>query len=117
MKARKNSELKYWKLSPNDERIVTKWDAFTLYKDQMFNKTSPLSTPWIVINANNKMIARLTALRFLLNQTQYEEKKLLKPLTWSKKINNYKVAIEGVEFNNLDYDQYMILTKYLDDEE
>ena len=29
MKARKHSELKYWKLSPNDERIVTKWDAFT----------------------------------------------------------------------------------------
>ncbi|MGY8772087.1 MAG: polyphosphate kinase [Gammaproteobacteria bacterium] len=116
MKARKQSELKYWKLSPNDERIVTKWDAFTLYKDQMFNRTSPESSPWIKINANNKMIARLTALRFLLNQTLYENKKLLKPLTWSRKINNYKVLLEGVEFNNLNYDQYMILTKYMDDE-
>jgi len=63
------------------------------------------------------MIARLSALRFLLNQTEYEKKKLLKPLTWSKKINNYKVNLEGVEFNNLDYDQYMILTKYTDDVE
>ena len=117
MKARKHSELKYWKLSPNDERIVTKWDAFTLYKEQMFQKTSPASSPWIAINANNKMIARLSALRFLLNQTEYEKKKLLKPLTWSKKINNYKVNLEGVEFNNLDYDQYMILTKYTDDVE
>ena len=117
MKARKNSELKYWKLSPNDERIVTKWDAFTLYKEQMSHKTSPASSPWIAINANNKMIARLSALRFLLNQTEYEKKKLLKPLTWSKKINNYKVNLEGVEFNNLDYDQYMILTKYTDDVE
>ena len=116
MKARKQSELKYWKLSPNDERIVTKWDAFTLYKDQMFERTSPESSPWIKINANNKMIARLTALRFLLNQTLYENKKLLKPLTWSLKINNYKVLLEGVEFNNLNYDQYMILTKYMDDE-
>jgi polyphosphate kinase 2 len=116
MKARKQSELKYWKLSPNDERIVTKWDAFTLYKDQMFERTSPESSPWIKINANNKMIARLTALRFLLNQTLYENKKLLKPLTWSRKINNYKVLLEGVEFNNLNYDQYMILTKYMDDE-
>ena len=35
----------------------------------------------------------------------------------SKKINNYKVNLEGVEFNNLDYDQYMILTKYMDDVE
>ena len=116
MKARKNSELKYWKLSPNDERIVTKWDAFTLYKEQMFERTSTGFSPWIVINANNKMIARLTALRFLLNQMEYEDKKLLKPLTWSKKINNYKVNLEGVEFNNLDYDQYMILTKYSDED-
>ena len=44
-----------------------------------------------------------------------KRKKLLKPLTWTKKINNYKVNLEGVEFNNLDYDQYMILTKYTDD--
>ena len=116
MKARKQSELKYWKLSPNDERIVTKWDAFTLYNDQMFGLTSPEFSPWIKINANNKMIARLTALRFLLNQTSYENKKLLKPLTWSRKINNYKVLLEGVEFNNLNYDQYMVLTKYMDDE-
>ena len=55
MKARKYSELKYWKLSPNDERIVTKWDAFTLYKEQMFEKTSPDFSPWIAINANNKI--------------------------------------------------------------
>ena len=41
----KKSELKYWKLSPNDERIVTKWDAFTLYKEQMFEKTSPSFSP------------------------------------------------------------------------
>ncbi len=92
MKARKHSEL------------------------QMFEKTSPDFSPWIAINANNKMIARLTALRFLLNQTDYEEKKLLKPLTWSKNINNYKVLLEGVEFNNLDYEQYKVLSKYMDDE-
>ena len=98
------------------KRIVTKWDAFTLYKEQMFEKTSPDFSPWIAINANNKMIARLTALRFLLNQTDYMEKKLLKPLTWSKNINNYKVLLEGVEFNNLDYEQYKVLSKYMDDE-
>ena len=115
MKARKKSELKYWKLSPNDERIVTKWDAFTLYKEQMFEKTSPSFSPWIAINANNKMIARLTALRFILNQVPYENKKLLKPLAWTKKINNYKATLEGIEFDNLSFEQYKILTKYSDD--
>ena len=115
MKARKKSELKYWKLSPNDERIVTKWDAFTLYKEQMFEKTSPSFSPWIAINANNKMIARLTALRFILNQVPYQNKKLLKPLAWTKKINNYKATLEGIEFDNLSFEQYKILTKYSDD--
>ena len=114
--ARELSELKYWKLSPNDERIVTKWDAFTLYKEQMFERTSPSFSPWIAINANNKMIARLTALRFILNQVPYENKKLLKPLAWTKKINNYKATLEGIEFDNLSFEQYKILTKYSDDE-
>ena len=31
-------------------------------------------------------------------------------------IKNYKILLEGVEFNNLDYDQYMILSKYMDDD-
>ena len=113
--ARRNSQLKYWKLSENDERIVTKWDAFTLYKEQMFNKTSPDTSPWIVINSNNKMIARLTALRFLLNKTDYEKKKLLKPVSWSKDIANYSASLDGVIFNNLNYQQYMSITKYSDD--
>jgi len=113
--ARRNSQLKYWKLSENDERIVTKWDAFTLYKEQMFNKTSTDSSPWIVINSNNKMIARLTALRFLLNKTDYDKKKLLKPVSWSKDIANYSASLDGVIFNNLNYQQYMSITKYSDD--
>ena len=113
--ARRNSQLKYWKLSENDERIVTKWNAFTLYKEQMFSKTSTENSPWIVINSNNKMIARLTALRFLLNKTDYEKKKLLKPVSWSKDIANYSASLDGVIFNNLNYEQYMSITKYSDD--
>ena len=79
MNARKNSQLKYWKLSKNDEKIVTKWDAFTLYKQQMFNKTATNESPWVSINSNNKMIGRLTSLRYLLIKTSYENKKILKP--------------------------------------
>ena len=115
MNARKNSQLKYWKLSKNDEKIVTKWDAFTLYKEQMFNKTSTEFSPWISINSNNKMIGRLTALRYLLIKTDYENKKILKPAIWSKGLSNYSASIEGVRFDNLTYEQFMIITKYSDD--
>ena len=115
MKARKNSELKYWKLSKNDEKIITKWNAFTLYKEQKFDQTSTDTSPWISINSNNKMIARLTSLRYLLIKTEYEGKKILKPTKWSKSLNNYSSNLEGVQFDNLSYDQFMVISKYSDD--
>ena len=115
MNARKNSQLKYWKLSKNDEKIVTKWDAFTLYKQQMFNKTATEESPWVSINSNNKMIGRLTSLRYLLIKTGYENKKILKPVKYSKGLSNYSASIEGVKFDNLTYEQFMIITKYSDD--
>ena len=115
MQARKSSELKYWKLSENDERIVDKWDAFTLFKMQMFDKTSVEGSPWVVINSNNKMIARITALRYFITNMEYENKKLHKPLAWARKISHYSVKIEGIDFDNLDYEQFMILSKYSDD--
>lgn len=115
MNARKNSQLKYWKLSKNDEKIVTKWDAFTLYKQQMFNKTATEESPWVSINSNNKMISRLTSLKYLLIKTEYENKKILKPAKYSKGLSNYSASIEGVKFDNLTYEQFMIITKYSDD--
>ena len=114
MKARKNSELKYWKLSKNDKKIITKWNAFTLYKEQMFDRTSTNVSPWISINSNNKMIARLTSLRYLLIKTGYEGKKILKPTKWSKSLNNYSTNLEGINFENLTYEQFMVLSKYSD---
>jgi polyphosphate kinase 2 len=115
MNARKNSQLKYWKLSKNDEKIITKWDAFTLYKQQMFNKTATEKSPWVSINSNNKMIGRLTSLRYLLIKTEYENKKILKPARYSRGLDNYSASIEGVKFDNLTYEQFMIITKYSDD--
>ena len=115
MNARKNSQLKYWKLSKNDEKIITKWDAFTLYKNQMFDKTSTQESPWVSINSNNKMIGRLTSLRYLLIKTSYEGKKILAPAKYSKTMKNFSTIIEGVKFEDLSYDQFMILTKYSDE--
>ena len=47
----------------------------------------------------------------------YENKKILKPVKWSKAISNYSASIEGVRFDNLTYEQFMIITKYSDDTE
>ena len=112
--ARKNSKLKYWKLSESDKLMVNKWDVFTLYKNQMFDLTSTDYAPWVVINANNKMIARLSALRYILNNLTYDEKLSLKPPKWGEDLGNYSLYIEGVLFENLTYEQFKILAPFSD---
>ena len=55
-------------------------------KSKCLNQTSTDNSPWVSINSNNKMIARLTSLRYLLNKTEYDGKKILKPAKWSKSL-------------------------------
>ena len=110
---RQTDPLKLWKLSPNDLRMADKWEIFSFFKEQMFSSTSYEQSPWIVINANNKMVARLTALRYLLNEIDYEGKKLSKPKTWDAEISNHKIEHKGVEFSGLTYQQFKMLQKLI----
>jgi polyphosphate kinase 2 len=71
---RKQSPLKYWKFSPNDAKVVDKWDIITNYKNQMFNKTSTRMSPWVIINSNDKKIGRLNAMRYVLDKIKYDNK-------------------------------------------
>jgi len=71
---RKKSPLKYWKFSPNDEKSVSKWNLMTYYKNQMFNNTSTPKSPWVVINSNDKRIARLNSMRYVLCNMDYDDK-------------------------------------------
>ena len=72
---RQNSPLKYWKLSDNDIKAAKEWDLFTNYKDQVFANSKPNKNPWVVINSDNKMIARLNAMRYVLTSFNYPGKK------------------------------------------
>lgn len=71
---RKQSPLKYWKFSPNDAKVVDKWDIIGKYKNQMFNKTSSRLAPWVIINSNDKKIGRLNAMRYVLSKIPYSDK-------------------------------------------
>jgi polyphosphate kinase 2 len=71
---RQTSPLKYWKFSPNDAKVIDKWDIITKYKNQMFNKTSTKLSPWIIINSNDKKIGRLNAMRYVLSVIDYDDK-------------------------------------------
>ncbi len=108
---RQNSPLKYWKLSDNDIKAAKEWDLFTNYKEQVFANSKPNKNPWVIINSDNKMIARLNAMRYVLTNFNYPGKKILKEKKWSKEIQTYDIAIDGVKFKELTKEQFELLYK------
>ena len=73
---RETNPLMNWKLSTVDAEAQLKWEKYTDYKLKMFKKTGTTISPWIVINGNNKDIARKEAMRYVLNKIPYDKKGL-----------------------------------------
>jgi polyphosphate kinase 2 len=71
---RQQSPLKYWKFSPNDAKVLDKWEIIGNFKNQMFTKTSSKQSPWVIINSNDKKIGRLNAMRYVISQIDYDGK-------------------------------------------
>ena len=71
---RRSDPLKQWKISPVDERAQERWEVYTKYKDDMFNRTHTSFCPWIIVKANDKKKARLESIRYVLSTLDYESK-------------------------------------------
>ena len=71
---RQESPLKYWKYSPNDAKMQDMWDRFTEFKDRLFDKTSTVNHPWVVLDSNDKRISGLNAIRYVLQNIPYDGK-------------------------------------------
>ena len=106
---REKSPLKYWKLSANDLKAAKEWDLFTHYKEQVFSNSDTNDNPWVIINSDNKMIARLNAMRYVLSSLEYPDKKILKDKKWSKEIPEYDIEIDGIKFKDITKEQYELL--------
>ena len=78
----------------------------------MFSKTSTEFSPWVVINSDNKMIARLNAIRYVLSKIEYSDRKDLKPKKWSKDSPVYNITLFNIQFNDLNQDQYELLNSF-----
>ena len=72
--ARRHDPLKSWKLSPIDLASMSKWDEYTLSREEMFDHTHTKPAPWTVIRSNDKRRARLNAIRHILASIGYGEK-------------------------------------------
>jgi polyphosphate kinase 2 len=71
---RKHDPLKQWKLSPIDLASLDKWNDYTEAKEAMFFYTDTADSPWTVIKSDCKKRARINAMRFVLDQLDYDSK-------------------------------------------
>jgi polyphosphate kinase 2 (PPK2 family) len=71
LEERKNNPLQQWKLSTVDMMAQQHWNMYSNYKEIMFEKTGTLSSPWAVIKGADKDLARMEAMRYVVNQIDF----------------------------------------------
>jgi polyphosphate kinase 2 len=81
LKARRESPLKQWKISPIDAEATKHWDDYSKARNAMFARTHTLMSPWIVVRSDDKRQSRLNLIRDLLGRLDYPgaEESLLTP--------------------------------------
>ncbi len=81
LRERREDPLKQWKISPIDEVATKNWKKYSTARDAMFERTHNPITPWYVVRANNKNVARINVLKHILSQLACAEtnKKLVQP--------------------------------------
>lgn len=71
--SRIHDRTKRWKLSPMDLESRRRWMDYSKAKDDMFAHTDLKLSPWHVVNADNKMRARLNCIHHFLSLIPYED--------------------------------------------
>ena len=74
LKDRRKDPLKQWKISPIDARAVKHWADYSLARNEMFARTHNPVTPWTVVRADDKRLARLNVIKDLLSRLHYSDK-------------------------------------------
>lgn len=66
-KERQENPEKQWKITDEDWRNREKWDAYEVAVDEMLLKTSTANAPWVIIESNDKMYARVKVLQTVVD--------------------------------------------------
>ena len=64
---REKSPYKHWKLTDEDWRNREQWDAYELFGHDVVQYTSTQKAPWILIEGNNKLYARLKVISTVID--------------------------------------------------
>ncbi|WP_432012192.1 polyphosphate kinase 2 [Streptomyces cucumeris] len=65
-----------WKISGMDLESITRWEAYSQAKDEMFAHTDTPGSPWYVVDADDKRAARMNMIAHLLSTVPYREVRL-----------------------------------------
>ncbi|MFF0745435.1 polyphosphate kinase 2 [Streptomyces sp. NPDC004111] len=61
-----------WKLSSMDMESISRWEAYSRAKDEMFVHTDIVEAPWYVVASDDKRAARLNMIAHLLSTVPYD---------------------------------------------
>ncbi len=64
--ARQNTPSKQWKITDEDWRNREKWNKYKVSVVDMLKQTSTTFAPWTILEANNKLYARIKGLRTVI---------------------------------------------------
>ncbi|MEN8717864.1 MAG: polyphosphate kinase 2 [Sulfurovum sp.] len=67
-----NDPLRQWKFSEVDMQAQDLWDEFSEKKYEMLRRTNSRSAPWHIVRSDNKHLARLEAMKIILNSVDYD---------------------------------------------
>lgn len=71
---RKVDPLKQWKISPIDEVALEHWQDYSKARNEMLLRTQNKITPWFIVKANDKKVARLNVIRHLISHVDCPDK-------------------------------------------
>lgn len=74
LKDRRKDPLKQWKISPIDAQAAKHWVDYSLARNQMFARTHNPVTPWTIVRADDKRLARINLITDLLTRLHYHDK-------------------------------------------
>ncbi|NND02529.1 MAG: polyphosphate kinase 2 [Acidimicrobiia bacterium] len=89
---RRDDPLRQWKLSEIDVQAQEHWDDFTDLKFAMLKRTHTSAAPWTIVRSENKQLARLNAIKVILNSVPYDGRS-----TNLDFVPNRDVVISGAE--------------------
>ncbi len=73
---RQRTPHKAWKLTDEDWRNRERWDEYELAVNEMVARTSTRRAPWVLVEANDKLFARIKVIRTLADRLERALKRL-----------------------------------------